>query len=217
MELPTFALMIKRRLLIFIFFVSYLFVSASDNSRFKALKIPPDSPLFHVLVLAERVQPHEGFVVAALEWLDKLSKEKHFDYRIINNTDSLNERFLSHFKLFIQLNFPPYRWSDQSKSAFVKYIEEGRGGWIGFHHASLLGEFDGYPIWDWYSQFMGGIRWKDYIAVKATAIVRVEDKNNPVMEGLPETFSIPDDEWYTYDKDPRPNVHVLANVDESSY
>jgi type 1 glutamine amidotransferase len=37
------------------------------------------------------------------------------------------------------------------------------------------------------------------------------------MKGLPETFSIPDDEWYTYDKDPRPNVHVLANVDESSY
>ena len=26
-----------------------------------------------------------------------------------------------------------------------------------------------------------------------------------------------DDEWYTYDKSPRPNVHVLANVDESSY
>ena len=28
---------------------------------------------------------------------------------------------------------------------------------------------------------------------------------------------VPDDEWYTYDKSPRPNVHVLANVDESSY
>ena len=46
-------------------------------------------------------------------------------------------------------------WSDLSKAAFEKYIEEGRGGWIGFHHASLLGEFDGYQIWDWFSQFMG--------------------------------------------------------------
>ncbi|HTH01862.1 MAG TPA: ThuA domain-containing protein [Vicinamibacterales bacterium] len=25
------------------------------------------------------------------------------------------------------------------------------------------------------------------------------------------------DEWYTYDRSPRPDVHVLANVDENSY
>jgi hypothetical protein len=30
-------------------------------------------------------------------------------------------------------------------------------------------------------------------------------------------FLIYDDEWYTFDKNPRPNVHVLALVDESSY
>jgi uncharacterized protein len=209
--------MAKRALLLIIALVSYFIVTASDIPRFHVLKFPPDSSLFHVLILAERVPPHEGFVAAALSWLKNFSKEKHFDYTIISNADSLSEQFLSHFKLLIQLNFPPYRWSDESKSSFRKYIEEGRGGWIGFHHASLLGEFDGYTMWEWYSQFMGGIRWKDYIAAKATAIVHVEDKKNPVMEGLPETFSIPDDEWYTYDRDPRPHVHVLANVDESSY
>jgi len=31
------------------------------------------------------------------------------------------------------------------------------------------------------------------------------------------TFQVTTDEWYTWDKSPRPNVHVLANVDESSY
>ena len=40
---------------------------------------------------------------------------------------------------------PPYTWPKEAEDAFVKYIEEGRGGWIGFHHATLLGEFDGYP------------------------------------------------------------------------
>jgi type 1 glutamine amidotransferase len=25
------------------------------------------------------------------------------------------------------------------------------------------------------------------------------------------------EEWYTYDKSPRPNVHVLARVDEATY
>jgi len=37
------------------------------------------------------------------------------------------------------------------------------------------------------------------------------------MQGVPETFVIPDDEWYTFDKNPRPNVQVLASVDENSY
>lgn len=176
-----------------------------------------NKPAFHALVLAERGGIHEGFVVAALDWLNHFSQEQHFDFTVINQADSLTTDYLSNYRVFIQLNFPPYRWSAESKEAFVKYMEEGQGGWVGFHHASLLGEFDGYPMWDWFSQFMGGIRWKNYIAARATATVHVEDKDHPVMKGLPETFSIPDDEWYTYDKDPRPNVHVLANVDESSY
>jgi hypothetical protein len=37
------------------------------------------------------------------------------------------------------------------------------------------------------------------------------------MKGLPAHFSIESEEWYTYDKSPRPNVHVLASVDENTY
>ena len=28
-------------------------------------------------------------------------------------------------------------------------MDEGQGSYIGFHHATLLGEFDGYRMWDW--------------------------------------------------------------------
>ena len=38
-----------------------------------------------------------------------------------------------------------------------------------------------------------------------------------MVEGLPAAFTIENDEWYTYDRSPRPDVHVLANVDENSY
>lgn len=64
---------------------------------------------------------------------------------------------------------------------------------------------------------MGGIRFQNYIAALANGTTHVEDPNHPVMKGVSESFIIPDDEWYTYDKSPRPKVHVLANVDESSY
>lgn len=170
-----------------------------------------------VLVLTERGGQHGGFTDAGLRWLAAEGAKGNFSITEINNARNITEAYLSQFSLVIQLDFPPYTWPKEAEDAFVKYIEEGRGGWIGFHHATLLGEFDGYPMWQWFSDFMGGVRFKNYIAPLADGTLIVEDKQHPVMRDVPASFVVPDDEWYTYDKSPRPNVHVLANVDESSY
>ena len=172
---------------------------------------------FRVLVLAERGDQHEAFVAAALEWLKATAQKDHFALDVFANPDQFTKPFLAKYQVFIQLNYPPYRWSNEAKAAFQDYIEQGRGGWVGFHHATLLGEFDGYPIWPWFSDFMGGIRFKNYIAKRVSGTVVVEDAVHPAMKGLPPSFVIDEEEWYTFDKDPRPNVHVLARVDESSY
>ena len=176
-----------------------------------------DTNRFHALVLAERGDQHEPFVAAALEWLRVTATNDNFTIDVFENPDKFNKAFLAKYQVFIQLNYPPYRWSDEAKSAFQDYIEQGRGGWVGFHHATLLGEFDGYPMWPWFSDFMGGIRFKSYIAKRASGTVVVEDTVHPALRGLQPTFMIAEEEWYTYDKDPRPNVHVLAHVDEASY
>ena len=170
-----------------------------------------------VLVLTERGGQHGGFTDAGLRWLAAEGVKGNLSITEINNARNITEAYLSQFSLVIQLDFPPYTWPKEAEDAFVKYIEEGRGGWIGFHHATLLGEFDGYPMWQWFSDFMGGVRFKNYIAPLADGTLIVEDKQHPVMKDVPASFVVPDDEWYTYDKSPRPNVHVLANVDESSY
>jgi hypothetical protein len=47
-------------------------------------------------------------------------------------------------------------------------------------------------------------------------IVVVEDRTHPVTKNLPPSFAVRD-EWYEFDRSPRPKVHVIANVDESSY
>lgn len=178
---------------------------------------PQIKPKFKVLVLAERGGGHEGFVAAALTWLTDFAAAHNFEFTEINDTRKIDDKFLSEYQLFLQLDFPPYMWSDLSKAAFEKYIEKGKVGWVGFHHATLLGEFDGYPMWQWFSDFMGGIRFKNYIAPTASGTVHVEDARHPVMKGVGASFTLHDDEWYTFDRNPRPNVHVLAHVDEASY
>jgi len=172
---------------------------------------------FKALVLTERGGQHEDFVVAALAWLTDFAAKNKIDITVINHANEIDENLLSKFRVVIQLNYAPYNWGDKAMSAFEKYIKEGRGGWVGFHHASLLGEFDGFPMWNWFSGFMGGIRFKNYIASTVAGKVMVEDKMHPVMKDVSSSFIIKDEEWYTFNRDPRPDVHVLASVDESSY
>jgi uncharacterized protein len=172
---------------------------------------------FHVLALAEYGGIHKPFVDAARIWLGKLASQNDFAVDYVEDTQKIDDAFLAKYALFIQLNYPPYNWTDTAQAAFIKYIEQGKGGWIGFHHATLLGEFDGFPMWPWFHQFVGGIRFKDYIASFVTGTVTVEDTNHPVMKGVASPFVIENEEWYTYDTTPRPNIHVLASVDERTY
>jgi type 1 glutamine amidotransferase len=174
-------------------------------------------PKFKAIVLTERGGHHESFVVAGLDWLSQYAKQENFEYIVLNNPDTITKEFLKDYKLFIQLNFPPYMWSDESKAAFEDYIDNGKGAWIGFHHATLLGEFDGYAMWPWFSEFMGGIRFKNYVAARADGEVYIEKKHHPIFAKLPAHFNLPGEEWYTFDKNPREKIEVLATVDENSY
>ncbi len=179
---------------------------------------PTSAPTrFHVLALYENGGHHLEYSTRAKVWLNQLATDSNFTIDYSTHADTMTEALLANYQLIIQLDYAPYGWKPETMNAFQHYIEQGRGGWIGFHHATLLGEFDGFPMWPWFSGFMGGIRWKDYIGRFAKATVHVEDHRHPVMEGIPDSFPVVKEEWYTYDKSPRPNVHVIANVDESSY
>jgi len=175
------------------------------------------APRFRVLALAEPGGHHIEFTKAAKPWLTKCGKENGFEVDYVTNTAPITAAYLARYRLVLQLDFVPYGWTPEAMAAFKDYIEQGRGGWVGLHHATLLGEFDGFPMWPWFSEFMGTIKFKNYIPNFSSGTVRVEDKAHPCMKDVPESFVISREEWYTYDRSPRANVHVLASVDESSY
>lgn len=192
-------------IIISLFFNGDCTAQQSKKSRFKAL------------VLYENGGHHLAFSQAAKPWLNKLAVDSSFTIDYIENTKTINETLLKQYQVFIQLDYPPYTWSEESMKAFEKYMSSGKGGWVGLHHATLLGKFDGYPMWKWFSDFMGGIKFVNYIPEFANAKVTIEDQSHPVTKGIPADFLIQKEEWYTYNKSPRKNVHVLASVDESTY
>jgi len=176
-----------------------------------------NKPRFRVLAFAENGGHHLAYSKAARVWLDKLAADSSFKIDYVQDTHLFNDSFLAKYQLLIQLDYVPYGWKPQEMAAFKKYLDQKKGGWIGFHHATLLGDFDGYKMWSWFSDFMGEIQFKNYIADFSSGEVNVEQANHPVMKGVSRKFTIEKEEWYTYNKSPRSNVAVLASVNEDSY
>jgi len=192
--------------------LSFLQLYFTTNAKAQQMR----KPRFKVIALAENGGGHALFDVAAKQWLNKLAADSNFSIDYISDTKKIDKKFLKNYQLFIQLDYPPYPWEEEAQEAFIDYIENARGGWVGFHHPTLLGVFDDHPMWKWYSEFMGGIQFKLHIPGGAAALLHIEDKKHPAMKDLPSTF-ITEDEWYIYDKSPRSNVHVLASIDEGTY
>ena len=120
-------------------------------------------------MLAEPGGHHIAFTKAARPWLMKWGEEDGFAIDWMSSVAAVNETTLAKYQVVLQLDFVPYGWKPEVMAAFKSYIEHGKGGWVGLHHATLLGEFDGQPMWPWFSDFMGKIRFKNYIPTFASS------------------------------------------------
>jgi type 1 glutamine amidotransferase len=94
------------------------------------------------------------------------------------------------------------------KSAFERYIRAG-GGFVGVHSAS-----DTEYGWAWYGGLVGAY-FGGHPAIQS-GVVTATDRVHPSTRGLPIQWTRVE-EWYNFSSNPRPRVHVLATLDESTY
>jgi uncharacterized protein len=169
------------------------------------------------LMVGDGPEIHAPFVEAAKIWL---ATETDLVVTHIESPSTLTDELLAGYDLVLQLNYTPWRWNATAQAAFEKYMEEGKGGWVGLHHAGLFGPSvtpEAEEPWAWFYDFLGQINYENYIASFAEGTVHVEATTHPVFANVPATFQVTTDEWYIWDASPRANVTVLANVDENSY
>jgi type 1 glutamine amidotransferase len=96
----------------------------------------------------------------------------------------------------------------EQRSAFERYIARG-GGFVGIHAAA-----DGGYDWPWYGGLIGAYFRTHPAAAPAT--VQVARHDTAATAALPDQWPR-FDEWYDFRTNPRPDVRVLATVDESTY
>jgi type 1 glutamine amidotransferase len=98
---------------------------------------------------------------------------------------------------------------DTQQGAFERFVTSGKG-WVGIHSASDT-EYD----WAFYGGLVGAY-FREHPTAIQEATLNVEDGSHPSTAGLPATWTRTD-EWYAFQSNPRPDVHVLISLDETSY
>jgi uncharacterized protein len=183
-------------------------------------KTQSDTTSFRVIgFFTEREdQGHISFVHEANVWFYQMGLKNHFTYDSSNNWDNLNEKFLSGYRVVIFLDTRPDE--PEQRKSFEKYMKSG-GAWMGFHFSGFALTPSDFPQnWNWYhNQFLGAGSYLSNTWRPTPAVLRMMDKNHPVMKNLPDTFRSSANEWYRWTKDLRknPDIDILMAIDSSSF
>jgi type 1 glutamine amidotransferase len=98
-------------------------------------------------------------------------------------------------------------FSDAQKVAILAFVNGG-GGFVGVHSAT-----DTLYTWPEYGNLVGAY-FREHPWTQAATVI-VEDSAHPAVSGIGGTFVI-DEEFYTFQENPRGRVRVLLSLDASS-
>lgn len=163
---------------------------------------------FRVLVFSKTTGFRHDSIPAGIDAIKKLGLENGFDVDASEDASVFTPGGLAQYKAVIFLNTTGDLFNDAQKSALQDYMARG-GGFVGIHAAT-----DTEHNWPWYLGMIGA-EFKGHPAFQK-ATIRVEDRKDVSTKMLPAAWER-SDEWYEFTASPRPNVHVLFSVDESTY
>lgn len=173
-----------------------------------ATAAPADDPPFKALVFSKTAAFRHDSIPDGIAAIQHLGQDHNFTVDATEDAGAFTDDNLAKYQVVIFLSTTGDVLDDTQQAAFERYIRAG-GGYAGVHSAA-----DTEYSWAWYGQLMGAY-FKQHPAPQQ-AVVKVEDPAHPSTKGLP-TLWTRTDEWYDYQTDPRPNVHVLTEMDEKSY
>lgn len=176
---------------------------AQDKPKNAAQAEMPDL----VLVFTKTDGFRHKSIEKGMETLRELGSANGFIALRSESAEDFNPGNLGNYKLVVFLNTTEDVLNGEQQRAFEGYIKNG-GSFMGIHAAADT-EFD----WPWYGRLVGGY-FVDHPEIQQ-AKIRLVDGDHPATAHLPELWTRTD-EWYNY-KELNPNVHVLLNLEESSY
>ena len=173
----------------------------------------PDSgsrPDFRVLVYFEADSFHYsvGSAPAAVAAIEALGERHSFGVASRQNPIVFRSEVLRHYDAIVFASPDGEVLDEAQQAAFERFVGRG-GGFVGIHAATTAE-----ASWPFYVELVGAL-FVSHPPIQPAALV-VEDRDHPSTARLPRHW-VRSDEWYDFDRDPGPDVHVLVSADESSY
>ncbi|MFD1501578.1 ThuA domain-containing protein, partial [Streptosporangium lutulentum] len=163
---------------------------------------------YKVLVFSKTTGFRHSSIPDGIAMIRQLGADNGFAVDATEDAAAFTTANLAQYKAVVWLSTTGDVLNAAQQTAFESYIRGG-GGYAGVHAAADT-EYD----WPWYGGLVGSY-FKSHPATQQ-ATVRFEDRANPSTAHAPQTWTRTD-EWYDYRTNPRTDVKVLANIDESSY
>jgi type 1 glutamine amidotransferase len=168
----------------------------------------PAAGPWKLLVFTKTAGFRHDSIPAAIQAVQQLGTDNGFTVDQTEDAGVFTDANLAQYRAVLFLLTTGDVLDDEQQDALRRYVEHG-GGFVGVHSAS-----DTEHDWPWYGALVGTYFLSHPAIQQAT--VHVIDPTGPGMSGLPAEWTRVD-EWYDFTADPRPSVHVLATVDESTY
>ncbi|MFD1146818.1 ThuA domain-containing protein [Saccharothrix hoggarensis] len=163
---------------------------------------------FKALVFTKTAGFRHPSIDAGVAALRELGSTHGFTVDTTEDSGAFTEANLAQYEVVVFLSTTGDVLGVDQQVAFERYIKAG-GGFAGVHAAS-----DTEHDWAWYGNLVGA-----YFAGHPdpqNAKVKVTDPAHPSTAHLPQSWQR-FDEWYDFRADPTAKVHVLAELDETSY
>jgi type 1 glutamine amidotransferase len=157
-----------------------------------------------VLVFTKTTGFRHASIPAAVQAVTALGEKNGFAVDATEDGGAFTDANLARYDAVVFLLTTGDVLDDVQQAAFERYIHAGHG-WVGVHSAADT-EYD----WAWYGGLVGAY-FRDHPAIQPAVLDVAEPRN-----GLPAKW-MRTDEWYNFQTNPRPSVHVLATIEESSY
>ena len=162
-----------------------------------------------VLVFSKTAGFRHESISSGIKMLYQLSASQNWVLTATEDASMFNDQVLGDIDVVVFLNPSGNSLTEPQQSAFERFMKKGKG-MVGIHSAADF-EYE----WPFYGQLLGA--WFKNHPPSQQATVVFENFDHPAMkpfEGMKSYTTY--DEWYTFKDNPRPNVNVLATLDENS-
>jgi cytochrome c len=160
-----------------------------------------------ILVFTKTAGFRHDSILAAISAIRELGADNGLTVDATEDSGAFTNATLARYDAVVFLMTTGDVLDEAQQRAFERFIRRG-GGFAGVHSAA-----DTEYGWAWYGGLVGAY-FKSHPQVQR-ATVRVVARH-PSTARLPRNWPRTD-EWYNFARNPRPSVHVLATLDETSY